>query len=142
MKKKNAVIWIVLGMPVATIDLWLSIQAMFGILDPGNFLGYVVVVIAGAFFTTFAVLAEVIGMRDKAFGLLFWFIIFVIDMATSGLCAIWYGQFGYSFSTRIRLSGIHFEASDWVTTSMYLVAVVLAAGGCIQLGRAFDALRE
>jgi hypothetical protein len=142
MNHRTATVWIVAGVPVAIIDAWLSMQAMFGILDPRNFLSYTVAVVSGMFFTTFAVLSETFGMRKNILGLLAWVVLFIVDMSTSVLCAVWYGLFGHPFSQRIQISRIRFDPSHWPLTSIYIAFVVLAALGCIQLGRAFETLLE
>jgi hypothetical protein len=140
MSRKSAVIWAIGGVPVAAIDAWLSMQAMFGILNPRNFLGFAVAFAAGIFFTAFAVLSETFGMRRKPFGFLAWTLILVVDMGTSILCAIWYGQFGNPFSRRIQISEIRFDPDNWIYSGIYIAFVVAFAWGCIQLGRAFETL--
>jgi hypothetical protein len=140
MSTTAARIWITAGLPITLLDAWLSMQAMFGLLAPRNPVMWVTAVVVGVFFTAFAVMAETLGMRRRLPGKLLWAVIFAVDMATSVLCAVWYGQLHHSFKSRIMVSQIHFVPGNWVFTFIYLMLVVIAAGGCIQLGRAFETL--
>jgi len=142
MSRRSAAFWVILGVPISILDAWLSMQAMVGILNPGNLVGYATAAVSGMFFTSFAILSEVLSMRKTTFGMLSWLLIFLFDIATSTLCAIWYGLLKHPFSQRIRLSEIHYDPGNWALTVIYVGVVILAAWGCIQLGRAFDLLLE
>lgn len=132
--------WLCAGFTFAVIDAWLSMQAMFGILNPQNPIQWLVAVVIGLLFTLFAVLSEPLELRESWAGLLFWLAILAIDVATSVLCAIWYGLLGHSFSQRIDLSQIVFDVGNWHATSVYVVFVIITAAMCIQFGRAIKRL--
>lgn len=150
MSRGFAIGCIVAGAPIAVIDAWLSMQAMFGILDPRNFLSYAVAIFGGMFFTAFIVLSEAFGKRRDWFahigrkfpGFAIWLTLFLVDTGTSILCAIWYGLLGYSFNTRIEISELTYKPGNWPLTSIYIAFVVVSLGCCILLGRAFETMLE
>jgi len=142
MSKEAATFWLVVGLVLAVIDASFSLQAMFGLIVPRNPIQWAATVILGLFLTVFVVVAEMFRMRHYAFGALVWFVIFAFDMATNALCAIWYGQLHNSFRSRIMLQQLRYTPSDWVFTSVYVLTVVICLVGCIQLGRAFNALKD
>jgi len=139
---------IVAGTPIAIVDAWLSMQAMFGFLVPHNLLSYTVVVFCGMFFTSFIVISEASGKRKEWFGDIShkflaaaaWVTIFLVDTGTSILCAIRYGMLGHPFNHRIEISKLVFKSSNWPMTSVYVAFVVVFLLGCILLGRAFETL--
>lgn len=140
MNGKAAIFWVVFGLPLVILDAWLSVQAMFGLLNPHNPIMWAATILVGLFFTVFVVGAETAGMRRSMFGLFVWVIIFLIDMGTSMLCVVWYGQLHHSFKNRIILSDLRFAPGNWLFTLIYIILVIIALGACIQLGRAFKVL--
>ena len=165
MRREIAIGCIVAGIPIAIIDAWLSMQAMFGILDPRNFLSYTVAIFGGIFFTAFLVLSEASGKRKEWFGnaskklkeiiimlvlisidkvtrIMRWLVLFSVDTGTSILCAIWYGLLGNPFNRRIEVDQIKFDPNNWPLTSIYVVFVIVSLGCCILLGRAFESMLE
>lgn len=58
--------WLLVGGIIAVIDCWLSIQSMFGILHPSDFISYTVAIIVGISLTTIAVLAPIIRDHTTA----------------------------------------------------------------------------
>lgn len=138
MTQAGAGFWLIGGLVVSVGDAWLSMQAMFGIINPRNALQWIAAIAAGLAFTLFAVLAEPLRLRRTARGAMFWLVMVLCDVATSVLCAIWYGQFGQPFDSRIDTSRMSFDITYWQVTGAYVLLVALFAYGCIQFGRAIE----
>ncbi len=139
MTRRAAVIWLIPGLTISVIDCWLSIQSMFGIVNPTNAIGVTVAAGIGFGLTAFAVLAPI--ARGNSVGLLaLWWILVVIDVGTSVLGAIWYGLLHHGLHSRIVLSGLRFDPTNWLATAVFVGFVLLVAWCCAQLGRALKAL--
>ncbi|MDV7989306.1 hypothetical protein [Rhodococcus sp. IEGM 1374] len=137
MTKNVAFVWIFLGMPIAVLDAWLSMQSLFGIVGPKNLLGYFMVGSLGVAFTAFAVLGSALpSVRENLFFLLIWLAIFLVDVVTSVFGGIWYIQFAKPLNSQIRIESIEFDITNWASTSVILVIIALAAWGCIKMGEA------
>lgn len=138
MTRGKATFWLVLGFTFAVIDAWLSMQAAFGFISPRNLLQFAAAAMVGLLFTLFAVLAEPLHLRKSALGFMFWLIMLALDVATSMVCAVWYGQFGHAFSMQINFAEITFDPSNWQVSSIYLGLVAVTAAFCIKFGQAID----
>ncbi|MHA6783542.1 hypothetical protein ACVGOW_21515 [Pseudonocardia saturnea] len=81
MSNRAVLLWFVFGLPIAMIDAWLSVQSMFGLVNPTNFLGYLVAVLSGIALTALAVYVPVLragGRRPLL--ILLWILALTTDL--------------------------------------------------------------
>lgn len=136
-------LWLVVGGIIAIIDCWLSIQSMFGLLSPSDFLSFTVAITMGFSLTAIAVLAPII--RDHTTALIWrflWLIALLIDIGTSILGAIWYGVMRNPINSKIVFSEIGYDPNNSLETSVYFAFVLIVAYCCVKFGQALNQLNK
>lgn len=143
MSKPWALVWVPFGFVVSIIDAWLSVQSLFGIMNPNNALGYTGAAVVGISLTGFAIYAPIVleARRSSAF-LIAWMTLCVLDIGTSIVGAMWYGLMAQPLNAPIQFSYIEFAPGNWVQTLGYIAFVLIVAGVCVQFGRALKLLMK
>lgn len=143
MSDRSIIVWFVAGFFLSIIDAWLSVQSIFGLINPSNFLGYAAAVTVGACLTLFAIYVPIVRASNPSplFAAL-WGVAFLIDIATSVIGAIWYGVLNQPLNSRIDLSMITFAPSNWQATLIFVAFVLIVAGCCYKFGQALNALNQ
>ncbi|MGQ0778131.1 MAG: hypothetical protein ACT4NY_27590 [Pseudonocardiales bacterium] len=135
--------WLMFGGIIAVIDCWLSIQSMFGILHPFDFLSYSVAIIVGISLTAIAVLAPIIRDHTTApIWKFLWFIVLLVDIGTSILGAIWYGVMRNPINSKIDISEIGYDPNNSPETAVYIAFVLIVAYCCVKFGQALNRLNK
>jgi hypothetical protein len=143
MSDRAVVIWFIAGVPIAIVDGWLSVQSMFGLIAPSNFLRSLVAVTMGIGLTIFAIYVPILrGSRSSPIFVMLWIGSFSIDLITSVIGVIWYGALGEPLNSNIDFSVIKFDPSNWLVTLTFIAFVLLVAGCCFKFGQALNELGQ
>jgi hypothetical protein len=143
MSERAIILWFVAGFPIAVVDAWLSVQAMFGLIHPANGLGYLVAISSGIALTVFAVYVPIVrGSRPSIILVVVWLVALGIDILTSIIGAIWYGVLGKPLGSAVDFSAVYFEPANWLETLLFVGFVLALAFFCVKFGQALNALNE
>jgi hypothetical protein len=143
MSRTAALVWIPFGFIVSIIDCWLSIQSMFGMMNPANFMGYSAAVVVGVALTAFAIGAPIVRQAHSSVVFLFcWLLLVILDIGTSVIGAIWYGLLKHPLNSRIDIAGLRFDPGNWMNTAAFVAFVLIVAWCCVRFGKALKTLSQ
>lgn len=143
MSDRAIILWFVAGFPIAVVDAWLSVLAMFGLIEPTNAVEWLVAVTAGIAMTAYAIYVPIVrGSRTSPLLVLVWLLALGIDLVTSVIGVIWYGVLGEPLGSAVDFSEIYWEPSNWLVTSLFVGFVLALAAFCVKFGQALNALNR
>jgi hypothetical protein len=138
-----AVFSIAIGIPLAAIDAWLSMQSLIGIMNPESAFGFFVASGVGLLLTAIAIVAPIVDEAiDSGFARFVWWMMLTFDIATSCVGTIWYAQLGNDLTDPVDFSQIHFAPGNALSTLLYIFFVLTIAALCYWLGWAFKTLLQ
>jgi hypothetical protein len=138
------------GTFIAFVDIWLSMQSLFGLFATAqNPLSVLLAIVLGASLTIVTVLLPLCRHSTRVTNVVplplltaLWVVLFAFDIATSFVAAVWYVVLRQSYREPIDLDRLTFDpANGWATAGVALV-VLGAAAVCLVYGEALRVLYQ